>query len=189
MLIVGLGNPGRQYEATRHNAGFMVVGELARRAGVTDFREKFSGRYARAVLAGKDVVLMMPDTFMNLSGQCVQPAAVFFKVPLDEVVVVHDELDLPLGDVRLKKGGGHGGHNGLRDLIARMGDGFLRVRVGIGKPPPGFRGETADWVLGRFSTDERIGLDEIFARAADAVEETVSAGVAAAMNRVNTRKK
>ena len=189
-MIVGLGNPGREYEHTRHNLGFDVIGQLALLAKATEFREKFSGKYARARLGGTtDVVLAMPDTFMNLSGKCVGPMATFFKVPLDQVVVVHDELDLPFGDLRIKKGGGLGGHNGLRDIIAQMGDGFVRVRVGIGKPSPGFRGDTADWVLARFDGVEKAEVAALVSRAAEAVVDIATSGVGPAMNRINTRKK
>src|SRR4051812_19366423 len=116
LLVVGLGNPGKDYASHRHNVGFMAVDELARRANADAFREKFSGEYARASLGPEQAVLLKPATFMNESGRCVQPAMAFFKVEPAQLVVLHDELDLPYGDVRLKLGGGHAGHNGLRSI-------------------------------------------------------------------------
>lgn len=187
-LLVGLGNPGREYEATRHNVGFVVVDELASRAGGPVFSKKFSAEQARARVADRDVALLKPQTYMNLSGQSVQPAAAFFKVAVPDIVVVHDELDLPFGDVRVKVGGGHAGHNGLRDLIARLGADFVRVRVGVGKAPPSFRGDTAAWVLSAFSAVEARELSDVVARAADAVEDVLRVGATAAMNKHNAKR-
>jgi PTH1 family peptidyl-tRNA hydrolase len=187
-LVVGLGNPGRQYEQNRHNVGFMVLGALQRAEGLPDFKAKFSGVWTRGEIAGQAVALLEPGTFMNLSGDSVQPAAAFLKVAPNEIVVVHDELDLPWKDVRVKVGGGHAGHNGLRSIIQRLGTPeFVRVRVGVGKPPPGWRGDVADWVLANFDTMERAELPEVLDRAADAVRRIVKDGAAAAMNAVNTR--
>ena len=186
VLLVGLGNPGREYEETRHNIGFLVADALARREGWSDYKPKFSGVWTRGELSGQPVVVLKPQTFMNLSGESVQPAAAFLKVTPGEIVVVHDELDLPWKDVRLKVSGGHAGHNGLRSIIQRMSTAdFVRVRVGIGKPPSGFRGEMADWVLSRFDAVERAELGDVVARAVEAVEKVVKKGVAAAMNEVN----
>lgn len=187
-LLVGLGNPGREYEATRHNVGFVVVDELARRAGAPPFSKKFTAEQARARVADRDVALLKPQTYMNLSGQAVQPAAAFFKVDVGDVVVIHDELDLPFGDVRVKVGGGHAGHNGLRDLIARLGADFVRVRVGIGRAPASFRGDTAAWVLSPFGGIEARELGDVVSRAADAVEDVLRAGATVAMNKHNTKK-
>ena len=147
-LVVGLGNPGQKYEKHRHNVGFMTVEHLARTHGMADFKEKFSGVWTKGELtafgARQPVALLQPGTFMNLSGDCVQPAAAFLKVEPAQLIVVHDELDLPWQDVRLKVGGGHAGHNGLRSIIGRLGTPeFVRVRVGIGRPPPGFAGDVA----------------------------------------------
>jgi PTH1 family peptidyl-tRNA hydrolase len=186
-LVAGLGNPGREHEGDRHNVGFVVVDAIAARVGA-DFRSKHSGLVARASLAARDVVLLKPQTYMNRSGDSVQPAAAFFKVAPAEIVVVHDEIDLPWGDVRLKLGGGHAGHNGLRDIIERLGSpDFARVRVGVGRPPPGFRGDGKLWVLSGFDAVQRAELPAIVDRAADAVERVVRDGVAAAMNSVNAR--
>lgn len=188
-LIVGLGNPGREYAAHRHNVGFMVVDALAEKTGAESFRAKFSGEIARTELRGEDALLLKPMTYMNLSGDSVQPCAAFFKIPLDRVVVLHDELDLPFGEIRLKKGGGHAGHNGLRSLIQRMGADFARVRIGIGRPAAGFRGEVADFVLSNFSAEERESLPKIVDSAAKSVLDIAARGFDAAMKTRNTRPK
>jgi PTH1 family peptidyl-tRNA hydrolase len=190
LLVVGLGNPGREHEGNRHNVGFVVADELRRAEGWPDFKQKFSAMWTRGQLDGQDVVLLKPQTYMNLSGSSVQPAAAFFKAPPEQIVVVHDELDLPWRDVRLKVGGGHAGNNGVRSIIQSLGSpDFLRVRVGIGKPPPGFRGEGADWVLSNFDALERAELSDVVARAIDAIRRVAKTGTAAAMNFVNTRGK
>ena len=193
-LIVGLGNPGKKYEKNRHNVGFMVVERLARMHGVPDLKDKFSGRFARGELAvgGRrhPAGLLEPQTFMNLSGDSVQPAAAFLKVDVPQVIVVHDELDLPWADVRLKVGGGHAGHNGLRSIIQRLGKpDFVRVRVGVGRPPPGFKGDVADYVLHDFDGAERAELPDVVDRACAAIEKILGDGTAAAMNAVNTKPK
>lgn len=189
-LVVGLGNPGRKYEKNRHNVGFMVVERLARSHGLADFKEKFSGVWTKGDLSiGGDrrpVALLEPGTFMNLSGDSVQPASAFLKVAPPQVIVVHDELDLPWKDVRLKVGGGHAGHNGLRSIIGRLGTPeFVRVRVGIGRPPPGFRGDVADYVLQDFDAMESAELGGVVDQACAAIEKVISLGAAAAMNALN----
>ena len=157
-LIVGLGNPGSQYEQTRHNAGFWFVDEIARLKGA-QFRpeSKFSGELCKVVLEGRDIWLLKPDTFMNRSGLAVHKLASFYKIPVEHILVAHDELDLPPGTARLKSAGGHGGHNGLRDMIAQMGKDFHRLRIGIGHP--GHRDRVADYVLHRASKDEQISIE------------------------------
>jgi PTH1 family peptidyl-tRNA hydrolase len=192
VLVVGLGNPGKKYERTRHNVGFMVVDHLARTHGMADFREKFSGVWTKGdVSVGTTrypVALVKPETFMNLSGDCVQPAAAFLKVEPKAVIVVHDELDLPWREVKLKLGGGHAGHNGLRSLIDRLGTpDFVRVRVGVGRPPPGFKGDVADYVLQGFDSMEAAELPEVIDRACAAVEAVVAKGPQAAMNALNAK--
>jgi PTH1 family peptidyl-tRNA hydrolase len=188
LLVVGLGNPGKSYEDTRHNVGFAAVDAVARAAGAEAWRDKFSAQLTRGRLGATDVALLKPQTYMNLSGQSVQPAAAFFKVAPSSLLVVHDELDLPFGDVRLKAGGGHAGHNGLRSIIERAGTAdFGRVRVGIGRPPPGWRGDVASYVLARFEALERASLGDVLSAAVAAVEAVAVAGLAAAMNRVNAR--
>jgi PTH1 family peptidyl-tRNA hydrolase len=190
LLVVGLGNPGRGYAAHRHNVGFMAIDELAARVRADPYREKFSGLFARAEIGGAAAVLLKPMTYMNESGRSVQPAMAFFRVEPSELLVLHDELDLPFGAVRLKLGGGHAGHNGLRSIMACTGDGeFGRVRIGIGRPPPGFGGEVADFVLSRFDGVEAANLPDLLKRAAESVLEVASRGFQAAMNVRNTREK
>jgi peptidyl-tRNA hydrolase, PTH1 family len=185
-LIVGLGNPGREYAANRHNAGFMVVDELARRVGGLSFRGKFGGQLAEARLAGEKTMLLKPQSFMNCSGQVVAPAVRFFQVAPANLIVVHDELDLDVGRLKVKVGGGHGGHNGLRSIFADLGTPeFVRVRLGIGRPPP--RMEGADYVLQDFSRAEAREVPFLLGDAADAVELILQAGVTSAMNRFNSK--
>lgn len=191
-LVVGLGNPGKKYEGNRHNVGFMAVRRLAASNGLPDFKEKFSALWTRGevALSGKrvPVALLEPQTYMNLSGDSVQPAAAFLKVDPANVIVVHDELDVPWKEVRLKVGGGHAGHNGLRSIIARLGTPeFVRVRVGIGRPPPGFKGDVADFVLQNFDAVERAELPDVVDQATRAVERVLAEGVQAAMNAINMR--
>jgi PTH1 family peptidyl-tRNA hydrolase len=191
-LVVGLGNPGRKYAKNRHNVGFMVVERLVRAHALPDLKEKFSGVWTKgeAVVGGKrcPIAVLEPQTYMNLSGDSVQPAAAFLKVEPGSVIVVHDELDLPWGDVRLKVGGGHAGHNGLRSIIQRLGTpDFVRVRVGIGRPPPGFKGDVADYVLADFDAMEAAELPDVVDRAVAAVEKVVADGLSPAMNAVNTK--
>ena len=185
MAVVGLGNPGAKYVGTRHNIGFMVLELLAQRHFVS-WQGKFKGQYGRWSRAEQDVILLKPETFMNLSGQSVQPMSRFFRIPLESVLVVHDELDLPFGELRLKVGGGFSGHNGLKSIGQQMsGPGFIRLRVGIGRPS---KGDVSRWVLSDFGADERPWLDDVVVRAADAVELAASLGVRAAMNTVNQSK-
>lgn len=185
-LVVGLGNPGRKYEGNRHNVGFMAADELRSSLGLPDYKEKFSGVWTK----GDALSILKPGTYMNLSGECVQPASAFLKVPPAELIVLHDELDLAFGDVRLKFGGGHAGHNGLRSIIERLGTpDFVRVRIGIGRPPPGFRGDVADYVLQNFDASEKAELPDVIARALDATKGVLTDGLSAAMNVVNQTKK
>jgi PTH1 family peptidyl-tRNA hydrolase len=189
-LIVGLGNPGSRYDGNRHNVGFLALDALRSGWGLPDYKEKFSGVLTRGEASGHTVVLLKPMTFMNLSGGSVQPAMAFLKVELAQVIVLHDELDLAFGDVRLKVGGGHAGHNGLRSIIERTSSpDFVRVRIGIGRPAPGFRGEVADYVLSGFDPVEKAQLPEVIGCATDAVSRVLSLGLGAAMNQVNTKPK
>ncbi len=184
-LIVGLGNPGPKYQKTRHNIGFMTVDRLAARASAGPFKEKWKGEFSRGTLDRQDVVLLKPMTYMNLSGESLQAAMAFWKVSLSELIVVHDELDLPFGDVRVKLGGGLAGHNGLKSIVQHCGGpDFVRVRVGIGRPPSG---KTESWVLGGFDALESAELEDVLQQAALAVETVVSAGVQVAQNKFNVR--
>ncbi len=180
-IVVGLGNPGPKYSGNRHNIGFMVVERLASRWSAPSFRDKFKAQTTKASFAGGDVVLLQPQTFMNLSGESVQPAMRFFKVPLEHVVCVHDELDLEFGVTRLKVGGGTAGHNGLKSMVSHCGgNGFVRLRVGIGRPRGG---RTEGHVLSDFDASERAELDDLIERCCDIVEACVKDGPVPAMNR------
>lgn len=182
-LIVGLGNPGTQYARTRHNVGFMALERLAERFMLTVNAKKFKGHWCKGVIAQQDAILLLPQTFMNRSGDSVQPAAAFYNVEPEHIIVVHDELDLALGDLRIKKGGGHGGHNGLRDIIQKLGSpDFIRVRMGIERPS---RGDVTGWVLGEFGRSDEAARDEMIEQAADALEMLLTDGVIATQNRFN----
>jgi PTH1 family peptidyl-tRNA hydrolase len=209
-LVVGLGNPGPRYERNRHNVGFRVVDELVRRHGLGAWKgNKLGGDTSSGLITTPNgrtkAVLLKPMEFMNLSGFAVQKTASFHDVEVDHIVVIHDEIDLDFGVVRCKAGGGHGGHNGLRSMIDQLGEqGFLRVRVGVGKPGP--KSGTADggaaslpaaavgamkdknvagWVLADFPSAQASAVDDLIGRSADAVETILGPGIAAAMNKVN----
>ncbi|MBF6178382.1 MULTISPECIES: aminoacyl-tRNA hydrolase [Nocardia] len=184
-LVVGLGNPGPEYERTRHNVGFLVADVLAGRVGGRFTVHKKSGAdLLEARLDGRKVLIAKPRTFMNLSGRPVAALARFFSVPATEVIVVHDELDLPFGTVRLKRGGGEGGHNGLRSVSQSLTTkDYLRVRFGIGRPPG--RQDPADFVLKPFSGPERKEVPVIVEQAADAVELLLRVGLEPAQNQLH----
>ncbi|MFN0063891.1 MAG: aminoacyl-tRNA hydrolase [Myxococcaceae bacterium] len=188
-LVAGLGNPGPEYENHRHNIGFRVVERLATRAGVVHFQEKFSARVAQADVDNIRVVFVLPHTFMNGSGAAVAPAARFFKVPAADILVVHDELDLPFGRLQLKAGGGTGGHNGLASIVESLGDdAFARLRFGIGKPEgENAKARVVGHVLSEFSKDERAGLAALIDQAADTAHSWLVHGLAEAMNRHNRK--
>ncbi len=187
-LVVGLGNPGRRYAGNRHNAGFMVVAELMQRAGAETPRSRMGAELAEASLGGAKVIFCRPMEFMNTSGFAVSRAAAYWKVPPAQTVVVHDDMDLDFGRVKLVEGGGSGGHNGLRSIATAWGtEAFCRVRFGVGRPPEGWDG--ADYVLADFSTRERQTLPNLIKGAADATQAIVKDGLVVAMNRFNRRKK
>jgi len=180
-LLAGLGNPGPQYAGNRHNVGFMVADVLAGRIGSGFRRDRARTHAASGRLAGVPVIVAKPMSFMNLSGQPLSAMVSFYKIPPSRLVVIHDELDLPFGTIRLKLGGGDGGHNGLRSLTRTLAaNEYYRVRIGIGRPPG--RQDPADYVLRDFGTAERKELPLVLERAADAVEALVSLGLAAAQN-------
>ncbi|MBW2527624.1 MAG: aminoacyl-tRNA hydrolase [Deltaproteobacteria bacterium] len=188
LLVVGLGNPGAGYAEDRHNVGFQVLDELTRHAGAEPWRTKFSGEICRLRLDGDDLLLLKPQTYMNRSGDSVQPAAAFYRIPARDVVVIHDEVDLPVGTVRLKHGGGLAGHKGLKSIAARLAtQDFGRVRIGVGRPPEGFRGEMADYVLSPFAPEDRPALPTILKIARESVLDIAARGFAAAMKTRNTR--
>jgi PTH1 family peptidyl-tRNA hydrolase len=180
-LVVGLGNPGPKYAGTRHNAGFLVVDLLAERIGGRFKAHKGRADVVEGRIAGQPVVLMKPKSYMNESGGPVVSIARFYKVPVERIAVVHDDLDLPYGTLRLKAGGGDGGHNGLRSMTSALGSkDYARVRFGIGRPPG--RQDPADYVLREFAAAERKDLGFHVDRAADAVELLLTAGLVAAQN-------
>lgn len=169
ILFAGLGNPGEKYARNRHNIGFMAVDEIARRHGFTPWREKFHGLISDGRLGAEKVLLLKPQTFMNESGQSVAAAAHFYKIPNEDVVVFHDELDLGHGIVKVKSGGGHAGHNGLRSIDAHISRDFRRVRLGIGHP--GQKDLVTNWVLGNFARSDHEWLDPLLAHIADGAAE------------------
>lgn len=187
-VIAFLGNPGPQYEGTRHNAGFMAGEAMARRLGVRIDRLRFRALTARAEIGGRGVLLMLPQTFMNLSGEAVGQAARFYKVPPERVIVVSDEMALAPGTIRVRPSGSAGGHNGLKSIIACLGtEGFPRIRLGVGEPPRADY-EAADWVLGKFRGQDAELMAAAAERAAEAAESYVLNGPERTMNSYNTRK-
>lgn len=188
-LIVGLGNPGAEYENTRHNAGAWLVERLARSEGVRLAPEKkFHGYAGKARIKGQDCWLLIPTTFMNLSGQAVQALATFYRINPESILVVHDELDLPAGQARFKTGGGHGGQNGLRDIISKLGNNpnFHRLRIGIGHP--GDKSRVTGHVLGKPSQAEQKAIDEAIEEALRVLPDAASGDMAKAMNRLHSFK-
>jgi PTH1 family peptidyl-tRNA hydrolase len=185
-LIVGLGNPGDRYRLNRHNMGFLVLDELAKRQDIDIHRKGFDSCLGKGSIAGLTVILAQPLTFMNRSGEAVKRLVQYFKTDLDDLIVAHDDLDLPLGSVRIKAGGGHGGHKGLKSIIDHLGEpGFIRVRLGIGKPVS--KEMVNGYVLESFTGDEMKILPGIVSRACDAVAEIVLSGAQSAMCKFNVR--
>jgi PTH1 family peptidyl-tRNA hydrolase len=185
-IIVGLGNPGPEHLVTRHNAGFWFVDLLARRHG-GEFRDyrKFSGETAKINIEGKEIVLLKPTTYMNRSGLSIRQLSDFYKFSPDDILIAHDELDLPVGSVRLKQGGGHGGHNGLRDAIAHIGETFWRLRLGIGHP--GNKAEVIDYVLTRAPRAEEDLIMDAVGTAVDCIPMLLEQGAERAMTRLHSR--
>lgn len=182
--IIGLGNPGKKYSQTRHNVGFQVIDELLDRHGFTLSKEKFKGFYTMENIAGNKVLLVQPHTFMNLSGECVKPLLEYYRVPVEDILVVYDDLDLPAGKIRLREKGGHGGHNGIRSLIDHLQvKTFKRLRVGIGRPEGSMA--VVDYVLGRFSKDQEEDMEHSVNIAADACEDWLERDFTEVMNTFN----
>ena len=185
-LIVGLGNPGLKYINTRHNIGFDVLFALASRHSVdVPSRKRSNSMISDVRIVNNNCILALPQQFMNCSGQPVASLMAYYKIPIENVIVVHDELDLSYGTVRLKRQGGHGGHNGLRDIIQHIGKDFLRVRVGVGRPPEGW--ETANYVLGKWNKKEVDDLPLVKDSACTAIERLLEVGLEEAMQVVNAR--
>lgn len=190
-LIAGLGNPGKKYERNRHNVGFRVADELARRHGVGPLKDKFGGLHGTGIIASQRASIIKPMKYMNLSGFAVSQAVQFQGVDPAQLVVVHDEIDLPFARLRLKAGGGHGGHNGVRSIMEQLGHGdFLRVRIGVGRPETGAHGEpgsgkVASHVLSDFPAEMDRDVAQLVERASDAVEAILKRGIVAAMNEFN----
>lgn len=183
-LIAGLGNPGAKYRSNRHNVGFMALAHFAKRHGAGTFRSGFQGEHLRARVGGHDVILLAPHTFMNLSGRSVQEAMQFYKLGVADLVVVHDEIDLPFGRLQIKLGGGTAGHKGLRSIVESCGDpGFCRLRIGVGRPPG--RIPVEHHVLGDFSPEEGARLADVLEGATCALTDLVERGDEAAMNTHN----
>jgi PTH1 family peptidyl-tRNA hydrolase len=183
LLVAGLGNPGREYERTRHNAGWLVLDELARRHGGS-WRSKFSGSLSEVRLGDARVALLKPETYMNESGRSLGAAARFFKVEPEQVLVVHDDVDLETGRLQARAGGGLAGHNGLRSLAQHVGSqDFLRLRIGVGRPGRGDPRSVADWVLSSFAPEDEA--ETLVSRGADAVEAIVGEGLEAAQQHFN----
>ena len=193
ILVVGLGNPGPRYALTRHNAGFLVIdalslAPLAKGQRVAPFQARWEGQFAELELAGKHVGLLKPETFMNASGRCVRAALTALKLEPEALLLVHDELDIAVGELRLKLGGGDGGHRGIRSVSAELGTpSYGRLRVGIGRPPPDFQGDIADFVLQAASPEEQVELESVLERASEVVEQVLTDGLSQAMNRTNQR--
>ena len=188
-LIVGLGNPGRQYEATRHNMGFDTVDCLIEKHNVPQGGVKFNAMYGKGIIGGDKAILMKPLSFMNLSGGPVRDMVNFFKIdPEKELIVISDDIDLEPGQLRIRKQGSAGGHNGLKDIIQKLGtQNFVRIKIGVGAKPQGW--DLADHVLSRFPDSERKLVDEAIREAADAVEKIIAQGPDAAINEYNRKKK
>ena len=187
-LIVGLGNPDRQYEGTRHNVGFEVIDRLADRLFVSVEEKKFRGYYGKGIIGGQKVILLKPQTYMNLSGESVRAAADFYKIQPEHIIVVYDDVSLDVGQLRIRTKGSAGGHNGIKNIIAHLGTQvFPRIKVGVGEKPKGY--DLADYVLGHFSKSEREMMDEGYDNAVRAAELILSGQLNEAMNEFNRKKK
>ncbi|GAA0311053.1 PTH1 family peptidyl-tRNA hydrolase [Gracilibacillus halotolerans] len=183
-VIAGLGNPGKKYANTRHNIGFLVIDELLSRNGWSLSKRKFNGLYTEELVHYEKMIIVQPQTFMNLSGECIRPLMDFYQLEPSDIAIVYDDLDLPLGKVKLRQTGGHGGHNGIRSLISHLDTKqFNRIRIGIGRPDTQM--PVIDYVLGKFSKEERKLIDPAIQKAADAIEEWASNSFDHVMNKYN----
>lgn len=186
-IIAGLGNPTREYERTRHNVGFDVIDVLADRFNTTVEEKKFQGLYGRTMIEGEKVSLLKPQTFMNLSGESIRAAADFYKIGPENIIIIYDDISLDVGQLRIRKKGSAGGHNGIKNIIAHLGtQEFPRIKVGVGAKPP--KMDLADYVLSRFSREDRAVMEDAFKDAAEAVQVMIAQGADSAMNRFNGHK-
>ncbi len=184
-IIAGLGNPGIQYEGTRHNAGFMAISALEKKYDISVSSHKFKALVANAVIGGKNCLVMKPETYMNLSGDAIDQAMSFYKIPLENVIVIFDDISLEPGQIRIRRKGSAGGHNGLKSIIAQCGgEDFPRIKIGVGKKPrPDY--DLADWVLSRFNDDDRKKLEDVMPKVCAAAELMVQGEISEAMNKFN----
>ena len=187
-IIAGLGNPTREYEKTRHNVGFDTIDVLADRLNTSVDEKKFKGLYGRGIIAGEKVILLKPQTFMNLSGESVREAADFYKVDPEHIIVIYDDISLNPGQIRIRKKGSAGGHNGIKNMIAQLGtDIFQRIKVGVGEKPKGY--DLAAYVLGHFHGEDLELMEEGYEKAISATEEILKGEIDAAMNEYNRKVK
>lgn len=186
-IIAGLGNPGSEYEKTKHNVGFMFVDALAEKLGVTDWKDKFDAKIGEARIGVEKVLLVKPQTYMNESGQAIGPLMNFYKLDVEDLIVIHDDMDIPAGTIRIRKKGSAGGHNGIKSVLAHVGDEhFARVRIGIGRPLPGWT--VVNHVLAPFVPEDVPKIDEAIKYLVPAVECIVTDDVDKAMNQYNPKK-
>jgi len=186
-MVVGLGNPGTKYRETRHNIGFMVVDDIASGSGGALSQKKFDCIFGQTRIAGAKTILSKPQSFMNKSGIPVQNLAAYFKVSPSHIIVVHDDIDLPFGSMKIKESGGHGGHNGIRSMITSLGTNeFIRIRLGVGRPEGDY--DVSDYVLGKFTISDRKDLEKIIISASDAIRVIIENNVSEAMNKYNKKK-
>ena len=186
-IIAGLGNPTREYEKTRHNVGFEVIDVLADMLGTTVEEKKFKGCYGRGIIGGEKVLLLKPQTFMNLSGESIRAASDFYKVDPEHIIIIYDDISLDVGQLRIRNKGSAGGHNGIKNIIAHLGtQEFPRIKVGVGDKPK--KMDLADYVLSRFSKEDRAAMEDAFKEAAKAVEVMITEGMDIAMNQFNGHK-
>lgn len=185
-LIIGLGNPGDKYVETRHNVGFMAVDALAKAKGISSFQKKFNGEYATYVCDQEKVYLLKPQTYMNLSGECIRPFMDYFKIQKDEILVLYDDLDTPLGRLRLRETGSSGGHNGIKSVILHIGNqDFCRIRIGIGRPTVG---TIVDYVLSPFDLKEKADVGQVIDRCVQAIEDLEKKTFSDVMNIYNQKR-
>ncbi|MFD3155538.1 aminoacyl-tRNA hydrolase [Haloimpatiens sp. FM7330] len=181
-LVVGLGNPGKEYEKTRHNVGFNVIDLLSNKYNINLNRKKFRGEYGNGILEGEKVLLLKPQTYMNLSGESVNEAVNFYKIPNNKIIIIYDDISLDIGKIRIRPKGSAGGHNGIKSIISNLSsDQFIRIKVGVGGP----NGDLVSHVLGRFQNKDKENIEKVFEVVLNAVETIIKHGVSEAMNRFN----